>query len=184
MRLSAEPTFDLCWELGVGRSARCSPAGRGLAMWYLAKSARRPSQCQRVLHGSTAMSVSWCHVFLVDGWTEAMRERHSEVQAEFPTAGAKALVVMATCVVLGVWLLLCLVAFGFSAMCQDDFDGSDCAEAGGAPLLFAGAGVALAALQLVAALRARSRRSAFRRGILVLVLAPLTLVLVMALAWS
>ncbi|MER7011083.1 hypothetical protein ABT324_06610 [Saccharopolyspora sp. NPDC000359] len=95
--------------------------------------------------------------------------------------GARVLVVLATCAVLVPWSLFCLLMFGFSAMCTDDFDDSDCAEAMSLPVLLGALGLLLAAAQLVAALRGRTSRSVLLRGIPALVLAPLGVLLLFTL---
>lgn len=89
------------------------------------------------------------------------------------------MVAVATCVALAPWAMFCLLMLGFSAMCTDDGDDSDCARAVAVPILLGVLGLGLAVLQLVAALRGRTTRSVLLRGLPVLVLAPLGVI-----AWS
>ncbi|MDA3645921.1 hypothetical protein LZ318_15965 [Saccharopolyspora indica] len=89
--------------------------------------------------------------------------------------GARILVALATCAALVPWSLFCLVLLGFSAMCTDDFDNSDCAEAMSIPIALGVLGLVVAAVQLVVALRGRTTKSVLLRGIPALVLAPVGL---------
>jgi hypothetical protein len=96
------------------------------------------------------------------------------------TALVKVLVSAATTLVVLPWLFLCLLLLGFSAMCTDDHDNSDCGGAVGMPIVLAMAGVLLAAAQIYAALRGRTRKSVLLRGIPALVLGPIGGALLMA----
>jgi len=96
-------------------------------------------------------------------------------------AGAKLLVAVATMVVLLPALGVCLLLFGFSAMCTDDFDDSDCGSAMATPLVLAVVVLALSVAQLVVAGRARTRRSVLLRGLPSLIVAPVGLTALLAL---
>ncbi|MDA3630241.1 hypothetical protein OU415_32770 [Saccharopolyspora sp. WRP15-2] len=104
----------------------------------------------------------------------------AEQQTPAPV-GARIAVSLATFVVLMPWLGFCLLLFGFSAMCTDDFDDSDCAEAMGTPVVLGVLGLLLCVLQVVVAVRGRTTKSVLLRGIPALVLAPLGVLLVVSL---
>ncbi|MGW1678633.1 hypothetical protein [Saccharopolyspora sp. NPDC002376] len=101
----------------------------------------------------------------------------ADEQTAAPAApvGARIAVALCTFVVLTPWMLFSLLVFGFSAMCTDDFDDSDCAEAMGIPIVMGVLGLLLGVVQLIVALRSKTTKSVLLRGIPALVLAPLGL---------
>lgn len=70
--------------------------------------------------------------------------------------GARALVLAASAAALVPWLFLCLLMLGFSGMCTDDHDRSDCSTAVELPILLGVTGLALAIVQAVFAVRGTS----------------------------
>ena len=94
--------------------------------------------------------------------------------------GARALVLAASAAALVPWLLLCLVMLGFSGMCTDDHDQSDCSAAVELPILLGVTGVALAIVQAVFAVRGTTRASVLLRAAPVLAAAPIAVLCLVA----